>query len=127
MRAPFALLGLELILDIEFLVDGKAIPDVGYDVGESYAGQMPLGNSTDNLFFWFFPSTNAAAKGEILIWMNGGVSLNRPASLQEMPLLTTTTSSPDALLSRVSCKRMGHSFGRLAHFCQSRTPMDGTA
>ncbi|CAN8096292.1 unnamed protein product [Discula destructiva] len=57
----------------DFLVDGTAIPDVPYDVGESYAGQLPLGNSTtDELFFWFFPSTNEAADQEILIWLNGG-------------------------------------------------------
>lgn len=58
------------------MVDGTAIPDVDFDVGESYAGLMPLGNSTeDEFYFWFFPSTNAAADGEILIWLNGGVSL----------------------------------------------------
>lgn len=58
------------------MVDGTAIPDVDYDVGESYAGLMPLGNSTeDEFYFWFFPSTNPAADGEILIWLNGGVSL----------------------------------------------------
>lgn len=57
-----------------YLVDGTAIPDVPYDVGESYAGSLPLGNSTeDELFFWFFPSTNEAADQEILIWLNGGV------------------------------------------------------
>lgn len=27
----------------------------------------------DNLFFWFFPSTNPDADKEILIWLNGGV------------------------------------------------------
>lgn len=59
----------------QFLVDGTAIPDVDFDVGESYAGSLPLyQNSTDDeLFFWFFPSTNADAGEEILIWLNGGV------------------------------------------------------
>lgn len=59
----------------KFLVDGTAIPDVDFDVGESYAGALPIHpNSTqDDLFFWFFPSTNADAKQEILIWLNGGV------------------------------------------------------
>lgn len=57
----------------KYVVDGTAIPDVDFDVGESYAGLMPLGNSTeDEFYFWFFPSTNAAADGEILIWLNGG-------------------------------------------------------
>lgn len=56
-----------------YLVDGTAIPDVEFDVGESYAGLIPLNDTDDELFFWFFPSTNAAADKEILIWLNGGV------------------------------------------------------
>lgn len=47
-------------------------------MGESYAGLLPIsGNPLDEnqLFFWFFPSTNPAAKKEILIWLNGGVSI----------------------------------------------------
>lgn len=55
-------------------MNGTAIPDVDFDVGESYAGSIPLTtNSSDNLFFWFFPSENPAAEKEILIWLNGGV------------------------------------------------------
>ncbi|KAA8649492.1 hypothetical protein EYZ11_010086 [Aspergillus tanneri] len=56
-----------------FLVDGKGIPEVDFDVGESYAGLLPntpSGNSS--LFFWFFPSTNPKATDEITIWLNGG-------------------------------------------------------
>ncbi|KAI3393784.1 hypothetical protein diail_3605 [Diaporthe ilicicola] len=57
----------------KFVVNGTAIPDVDFDVGESYAGSIPLTNGTDgNLFFWFFPSENPAAEKEILIWLNGG-------------------------------------------------------
>ncbi|KAG8168738.1 hypothetical protein KVR01_001487 [Diaporthe batatas] len=57
----------------KFVVNGSAIPDVDFDVGESYAGSIPLAtNSSDNLFFWFFPSENPAAEKEILIWLNGG-------------------------------------------------------
>ncbi len=61
----------------EFAVDGKGIPDVDFDVGESYAGLLPISSKPkeeSNLFFWFFPSTNPAANKEILIWLNGGVS-----------------------------------------------------
>ncbi|EAW08993.1 putative serine carboxypeptidase (CpdS) [Aspergillus clavatus NRRL 1] len=56
-----------------FLVNGTAIPEVDFDVGESYAGLLPntpAGNSS--LFFWFFPSTNPKAQDEITIWLNGG-------------------------------------------------------
>ncbi|KAE8151907.1 Alpha/Beta hydrolase protein [Aspergillus avenaceus] len=56
-----------------FLVNGTGIPDVDFDVGESYAGLLPnspAGNSS--LFFWFFPSQNPKAEDEITIWLNGG-------------------------------------------------------
>ncbi|KAK3323876.1 serine carboxypeptidase [Cercophora scortea] len=60
----------------EFAVNGSGIPEVDFDVGESYAGLLPIeGNDTSNqLYFWFFPSTNPAAQEskEILIWLTGG-------------------------------------------------------
>jgi carboxypeptidase D len=40
---------------------------------------LPITSNPDDenrLFWWFFPSTNPAAKKEILIWLNGGVSLS---------------------------------------------------
>ncbi|KAK4104925.1 alpha/beta-hydrolase [Parathielavia hyrcaniae] len=58
-----------------FAVDGKGIPDVDFDVGECYSGLLPISsdpNDENNLFFWFFPSTNPAADKEIVIWLNGG-------------------------------------------------------
>ncbi|KAJ9312527.1 hypothetical protein DTO271D3_7229 [Paecilomyces variotii] len=57
----------------KFAVNGSAIPEVDFDIGESYAGTLPntpSGNST--LFFWFFPSENPKASDEITIWLNGG-------------------------------------------------------
>ncbi|KAJ9141753.1 Carboxypeptidase [Pleurostoma richardsiae] len=59
----------------KFAVNGTGIPDVDFDVGESYAGQLPITDDPDGedkLFFWFFPSTNTDADKEILIWLNGG-------------------------------------------------------
>ncbi|KAK5446508.1 hypothetical protein LTS15_009847 [Exophiala xenobiotica] len=58
----------------KYAVNGSAIPDVDFDVGESYAGLMPISDAKNasELYFWFFPSTNPAAKNEILIWLNGG-------------------------------------------------------
>lgn len=60
----------------EFVVDGAGIPDVDFDVGESYAGTLPVGtvgNSTDGqMFFWFFPTAAADQSKEIIIWLNGG-------------------------------------------------------
>ena len=59
----------------KFAVDGSAIPDVPFDIGESYAGLLPISsnaNETRELYFWYFPSTNPAAEDEITIWLNGG-------------------------------------------------------
>ncbi|CCD44947.1 serine carboxypeptidase [Botrytis cinerea] len=58
-----------------FWVDGTAIPDVDFDIGESYAGLLPISSEPDEsrkFYFWFFPSENPAATDEILIWLNGG-------------------------------------------------------
>ena len=56
----------------EFAVDGTKIPDVAFDIGESYAGLLPISADPDEsrkLFFWFFPSTNPLATEEIGIWL----------------------------------------------------------
>jgi len=60
---------------VEFAVNGTGIPEVDFDLGESYAGLLPIGdaNDTNQLYFWFFPSTNPAAEKEIAIWLTGGV------------------------------------------------------
>jgi carboxypeptidase D len=58
-----------------FKVDGKKIPDVDFDVGESYAGLMPISadpQESRKLFFWFFPTKDTVGKDEITIWLNGG-------------------------------------------------------
>ncbi|TID12460.1 Carboxypeptidase cpdS [Venturia nashicola] len=59
----------------KFAVNGTAIPEVNFDVGESYAGLLPVSsdaNETKELWFWFFPSNNSNASDEITIWLNGG-------------------------------------------------------
>lgn len=59
----------------KFVVNGTGIPDVPFDIGESYAGLLPISdapNETRELFFWFFPTTNPAPTDEIVIWLNGG-------------------------------------------------------
>ncbi|KAK4954228.1 hypothetical protein LTR10_007658 [Elasticomyces elasticus] len=43
----------------KFAVNGSAIPEVDFDIGESYAGTLSIDNnstSADALWFWFFPS-----------------------------------------------------------------------
>ncbi|KAI2467437.1 alpha/beta-hydrolase [Annulohypoxylon bovei var. microspora] len=60
----------------KFAVNGTGIPDIDFDVGESYSGYLPITDNpddTDELFFWFFPtSTPNSTEKEILLWLNGG-------------------------------------------------------
>ena len=59
----------------KFVVNGTGIPDVPYDIGESYAGLLPISDAADEtreLFFWFFPTTNPVCAEEVVIWLNGG-------------------------------------------------------
>ncbi|KAI4212200.1 MAG: hypothetical protein LQ351_005069 [Letrouitia transgressa] len=59
----------------KYVVNGTGLPDVDFDIGESYAGLLPISsasNETRQLYFWFFPSPNPSADDEITIWLNGG-------------------------------------------------------
>ncbi|GKT93122.1 serine carboxypeptidase [Colletotrichum tofieldiae] len=59
----------------KFVVNGTTIPEVDFDVGESYAGLLNIDKNNDTagkLYFWFFPSENKAVDKEILIWLTGG-------------------------------------------------------
>jgi carboxypeptidase D len=58
-----------------FSVNGTGLPEVPFDIGESYAGLLPISDDpaeTRKLFFWFFPSKEAGTQEEIVIWLNGG-------------------------------------------------------
>ncbi|CBY02081.1 hypothetical protein IAQ61_006666 [Plenodomus lingam] len=58
-----------------FSVNGTGIPEVSFDVGESYAGLLPISDDpaeTRKLFFWFFPAALSDTPQEIVIWLNGG-------------------------------------------------------
>lgn len=101
-----------LIIFLEYAVNGSAIPDADFDIGESYAGLMPIDSAAGNdssLYFWFFPSENPEACDEILIWLNGGV---RNSSVTNLIRLTNLhLDSPAVLPSRVFSKKMVHSSG----------------
>lgn len=59
----------------KYAVNGTAIPEVGFDIGESYAGTLSINGNASNenaLWFWYFPTDNEAAGDEIVIWLNGG-------------------------------------------------------
>lgn len=54
-----------------FAVNGSALPNITWDVGESYAGLLPITGDRDEtrkLFFWFFPSYNPEPRDEIVVW-----------------------------------------------------------
>ncbi|SMQ51267.1 unnamed protein product [Zymoseptoria tritici ST99CH_3D7] len=55
-----------------YWVDGLALPEVSFQIGETYSGLVPIDDTGRELFFWFVPSTNPLAKDEITIWLNGG-------------------------------------------------------
>ena len=72
---PMILCGPSLTDGLEFVVNGTGLPLVPFDIGESYAGLLPISSSPDEtrqLYFWFFPSENPLAADEITIWLNGG-------------------------------------------------------
>ncbi|KAH8165474.1 hypothetical protein CIB48_g2769 [Xylaria polymorpha] len=59
----------------KFAVNGTGVPDVDFDVGESYAGYLPISDDPDDkneLFFWFFANSEGSDAKEILLWLNGG-------------------------------------------------------
>ncbi|KAK4545974.1 hypothetical protein LTR36_002538 [Oleoguttula mirabilis] len=55
-----------------FSIDGSSLPYVEFDIGESYAGLLPIGHEDDKYFFWFVPSLNTSVQDEVVIWLNGG-------------------------------------------------------
>ncbi|RSL93668.1 hypothetical protein CEP52_013121 [Fusarium oligoseptatum] len=60
-----------------YYVSPSGIPEVSFDVGESYAGLMPAspkltGINDPKFFFWFFPTVNPSGKDDVVIWFNGG-------------------------------------------------------
>jgi len=110
----------------EYAVDGKKIPDVDFDIGESYAGLMPIGANMSGdrqLWFWFFPSSNPLAKDEITIWLN--VS-NGKKSLSLKKILIWYREAQDALPSRVSYRRMVRFYGSMVHSSLYRTLILGS-
>lgn len=58
----------------QFAVNGSNIPDVDFDVGESFAGSLPVSDKANSseLFFWYFPQAGNTKTRDIVVWLNGG-------------------------------------------------------
>lgn len=85
---------------LDFVVNGTAIPHTDFDIGESYAGLLPIGGDSDGeLYFWFFPTTDVNASKDIIIWLNGGVSMLLKANATK---LLITENSPVVRLCKAS-------------------------
>ncbi|KAH9997012.1 Alpha/Beta hydrolase protein, partial [Russula vinacea] len=59
----------------EFHVDGTKIPLVDFDVGDSWAGLLPISSDpheTRKLYFWYFPPTVNGSENDFILWTNGG-------------------------------------------------------
>lgn len=87
-----------------FIVNGSAIPEVDFDVGESYAGLLPIGsaNETDQLYFWFFPTSASEDPKEIIIWLTGGVS-----DTVRRGINTKSEHATDSLTPQPGCSSTG--------------------
>jgi len=101
------------------VVNGSAIPDVNFDIGESYAGLLPISsdaNETSELYFWFVPTENPHACDEILIWLNGGVSDRISPKRFSIMLIAYSLV---ARLLKGSCKKTALSSGNMEPLRQS--------
>lgn len=69
----------------KFVVNGKKLPEVKFDIGESYAGLMPISSDPKEerkLFFWFFPAQDPKhGTKDITLWLNGGPGCSSLAGL----------------------------------------------
>ena len=111
---------------LAFAVDSTGLPDVDFDIGESYAGLLPISstaNETRELFFWFFPSANPDATNEVTIWYILCEMISK-SRCTDMPNSGSMVAL-DVVLSLVSYRRMDHSCINLAHSYRSRTPTLG--
>ncbi|GAM82581.1 hypothetical protein ANO11243_005630 [Dothideomycetidae sp. 11243] len=90
----------------KFAVNGTGLPDVPFDIGESYAGLLPISDApgeTRELFFWFFPSSNPDADSEVTIWLNGGPGCSSLAGfLSENGPFTWDAGTLDPVLNSYS-------------------------
>jgi carboxypeptidase D len=91
-----------------------SLPDVSFDIGEMYAGLVPidLNNKSRALYFVFQPTIGTPVD-EITIWLNGG-----PGQWCCSHSLSLADVSQDAARLRAFSKRMADFFGRADNLLQ---------
>lgn len=111
----------------KFAVNGTAIPEVDFDIGESYAGTLPVNSNSSNenaLWFWFFPSDNPMAGDEITVWLNGGPGCSSlDGLLQENGV--SMSMDVDAVVENPLTSRDSPFCGNPAPTAPLRTPLAG--
>lgn len=55
-----------------FAVNGSRLPLIDFDIGEIYAGFLPIDQGDDEYFFFFDPALDPDRSSDIVIWLNGG-------------------------------------------------------
>lgn len=92
-----------------FHVNSSALPLVTFPLQDSWAGRLPITNSTKEerqLFFWYWPSDQNTESDILTIWLNGGpgcsslggfLQENGPISFQ--PGMTAPQANPYAWTS----------------------------
>ncbi|QDS72204.1 hypothetical protein FKW77_005222 [Venturia effusa] len=50
----------------------KSLPGINFDLGEMYAGQIPVGNDSSRKMFFVYQPTIGHPVDEVVVWFNGG-------------------------------------------------------
>ncbi|KAI0687232.1 Alpha/Beta hydrolase protein [Earliella scabrosa] len=59
----------------KYLINGSNIPEVDWDIGDSWGGLMPISDDPDDgrqLYFWYFPPGPQGSDDDLIFWTNGG-------------------------------------------------------
>lgn len=60
-------------IDLALAFQVTSLPDVDFDIGEMYAGLMPINlNDTSRALYFVYQPTIGPEVDEVTIWLNGG-------------------------------------------------------